>query len=229
MIPRYDPESNILFDGEELLPSARQIRELSLRLPTSWTPWGRSVSAGLATFLPATRDRPAGYLLEGLKTAHAGSIPSYRQNNRIVIYAPSEAAWLRPDTYFVVCRLPIEAFQDGQRWRLYNSTLHLVRGVRSGELESAPDVRLAIHVRALQPFLDLSLIFLGVPFVLESQRHHFFLSAGKTILVGSIFTLVVVLCHSLGLQGMVSPYFAAWLPLLVLAPTAVLISGSLSR
>ena len=40
------------------------------------------------------------------------------------------------------------------------------------------DVRVAVHYRFVKPFLDLTLLFLGLPMVLGHRKHNIFAAAG---------------------------------------------------
>ena len=87
-------------------------------------------------------------------------------------------------------------------------------------------MRVTIHSRFVRPLLDITLLFLGLPLVLKGQRN-IFISIGLCILVISAFMLVVVGAQYLGSAYLISPAFAAWLPLMIFAPTAVLIAEPL--
>ena len=89
-------------------------------------------------------------------------------------------------------------------------------------------MEITLHSRFVRPLLDMSLIFLGLPIAVSSQRRHIFSGAAKSLLVVAIFSLVTLVCHGLGVQTLVEPAMAAWLPLLILGPAAMLFSGPLA-
>jgi lipopolysaccharide export system permease protein len=82
------------------------------------------------------------------------------------------------------------------------------------------DVRVAIHTRLMQPFLDTTLLFLGLPFVITRTNRNPFIAIGLCLTVVSVFMVVVLGCQSLGTSGWLQPTLAAWLPLIVFAPVA---------
>ncbi len=227
---QYDPETDILFDGQSAHTKTQTIEGIRLRLPHAWADVGKSIRASHAMFVRADEKHSSGYLLTGLQPPDAllGQ-PSLRQGARTLIMTPTDAPWLKPDQCFVYSRLPVEAFQGGARWHHYASTWQRIRGIYDGSLEASPEVQVGTHVRLVQPLLDVTLLFLGIPLALGSQRRHVFSSAAKSLVVIAAFTIVVLSCHALGWQGVVRPDLAAWLPVLLLAPLAVLLSEPLHR
>jgi hypothetical protein len=227
---KYDPETNILFDGKAVSPWDRAIEEPHLRLPAPWPGIGRSLRAARAQFVEASAGHPSGYLLSSVdKSLALRETPSLRAQDRIVIYSPKDHSWLGSHECLVYSRMPIEAFRSGPRWQQFAATSQLIAGIRDGRYEFSTQLRVITHARFVQPFLDMVLIFLGLPFVLETQRRHLFSSAAKSLLVAGAFSIIVVVCRAMGVQGIVSPALSAWLPLAILAPAAVLLSEPLHR
>lgn len=75
----------------------------------------------------------------------------------------------------------------------------------------------------VKPLLDLTLVLLGLPIVLSQVDRNVFLSAGLCILIIGVFHLSVIVSHSFGSYRVLQPAaLAAWLPVLVFAPLAVL-------
>lgn len=110
----------------------------------------------------------------------------------------------------------------GQTFRQFSSTVQLIGALRNRSLDYGTDVRVAIHSRIVQPFLDVTLLFLGLPLVLTRESRNVFLAIGMCLVVVTIFLGVAIGCQSLGSQSMVlSPALAAWLPLILFVPAAV--------
>ena len=82
---------------------------------------------------------------------------------------------------------------------------------------------MALHARMVKPLLDLTLVLLGLPIVLSQVDRNVFLSAGLCILIIGVFHLAVIVSHSFGSYRVLQPAaLAAWLPVLIFAPLAVL-------
>ena len=97
----------------------------------------------------------------------------------------------------------------------------MVAGLKNPSLDFGADVRVAIHVRIVQPMLDVTLLFLGLPLVLARESRNMYLSIGMCVGVVSIYSLTVLSCQYLGTVYMLSPALSAWLPLMVYVPMAV--------
>jgi len=93
--------------------------------------------------------------------------------------------------------------------------------LRNPSVGFGPDVRVTIHSRFVQPILDIALLFLGLPLVLtREQRNVFSAIAMGGFVVGTFFS-VVITCHALGSNYLLSPALAAWCPLMLFVPLAV--------
>ena len=73
----------------------------------------------------------------------------------------------------------------------------------------------------VQPFLDVTLLFLGLPLVLSRQTRNVFIAIGLCVLVVSVFVLLTLAFQHLGATYLLDPALAAWLPLMVFIPVAV--------
>ena len=79
----------------------------------------------------------------------------------------------------------------------------------------------------VQPLLDLTLLFLGLPLVLTRQSRNVFIALGLCVLLTSVFTLVVIGCQHLGSIYSIRPALAAWAPLMLFVPVAAGMAGSM--
>jgi lipopolysaccharide export system permease protein len=79
----------------------------------------------------------------------------------------------------------------------------------------------AIHTRIVQPALDITLLFLGLPLVVSRSSRNVFMAIGLCLGVVTIFVVVVIGIEQLGTIELIPPALAAWLPLLIFIPAAV--------
>jgi lipopolysaccharide export system permease protein len=227
LTPRYDNATDIFIRGRLTYANERRIHKPDFRLPATLNDYGHQLQAENAYYHPPTVDRPGGYLLTGVEVPRSlDDRESLRLEGREVILMPHNHAWLQKDQCFVVSDLDFEQLTGGQTWRQFSSTFALIRGLRNPSLDFGADVRVTIHSRFVRPLLDLTLLFLGLPLVLKGQRN-IFISIGLCVVVMSGFMLVVFGAQYLGAAYLISPALAAWLPLMIFVPAALLIAEPL--
>ncbi len=220
--PRPDNQTNILLRGNRTYANEMRIETASFLLPVDYATWGSQLSAENAYYKPASAEHPSGYLLTNVKEpAGIAEKPSLVDGQRQIIITPIDAPWLKPGECFVVSDVTFEQLTAGSQWRQYSSIGQMVAGLRNPSLDYGADVRVAIHVRVVQPILDVTLLFLGLPLVLARESRNMFLSIGMCVAVVSVYSLTVLSCQYLGTAYMLSPALSAWLPLMVYVPIAV--------
>ena len=148
--------------------------------------------------------------------------PSLLLDGKAVVITPRDAPdWLRPNQCFVVSDVPFEQLFGGQSFRIFASTAQLISSLRNNSFDFGASIRVAIHSRIVQPVLDLTLLFLGLPLVVTRSNRNVFMAIGLCLGVVTIFVLVVIGIEQLGSIELISPVLAAWLPLFIFVPAAV--------
>jgi lipopolysaccharide export system permease protein len=219
--PRYDLRSDILMSGKATYANEKRVEEPNFRLPPELSSWGRQITAENAYYKLAEGDRPAGYLMTGVKLP--GNLPeldSLDVEGKRTVFSPKENPWLEPNQCFIASVVSFEQLSIGGNWRQYLSTRELVTGIRGRVIEAGADVRVSLHSRMVQPLLDITLVFLGLPLVLTRNNRNIFVAAGIALALVAGFYIVVMACHGLGSNYLLSPTLAAWLPLLIFGPLA---------
>ena len=226
--PRYDNETDILIDGQAVYQLDNRIEEPNFRLPVEWPGIGRTLGGESATFVEATERLPSGYRIRPRDLPRpANQIPSLTVDEQPLVLTPQQYPQdLEADQILVVSQLGVQQLTRGRKWRQCTATSSLVDGMRSGRFDTDADVRVMVHARFVQPLLDMTLLFLGLPLVMEGGKQVVW-SAAKSLLAISAFAIVVLFCHGMGMQGILPPALAAWAPTFVLVPAAFLLSGSL--
>ena len=74
----------------------------------------------------------------------------------------------------------------------FASTAQLIAGLRNPSVDFGADVRVEIHSRIVHPFLDVTLLFLGLPLVLTRENRNVFLAIGLCLLVVTVFVLATM-------------------------------------
>jgi lipopolysaccharide export system permease protein len=175
-------------------------------------------------------NKVVGYLVSGVTAPKALlRSPWLLQDNKPIIMTPVGANWLLKDQVFIASGVTFEFLSAGANWSDFASTQEMIEQLRSPSLDLGADVRFAIHSRFLQPILDTTLLFLGLPFVVTRTNRNPFISLGLCLAVVTIFMLVNLGCKQLGTNGWLTPALAAWLPLMIFAPIAAAASDTLRQ
>ena len=219
--PRYDNRTEILFRGRGAQAAATRIDQPSLLMPPQLGSYGPQITAAEAFWKPADGDRPAGYLLRGVREpADIDGLPALECGGTPVVLSRAAAPWLESRECFVVSDVTFEQLIGSTNWSQYSSTLDLLRAIRNPSLGVAAEIPLRVHARFVAPALDMALVLLGIPLVLGPSRRGVFVAVGLCVGMTVIFFLTVLGSHALVTGDALSPSIGAWMPLLVLAPLA---------
>ncbi len=243
---RYDSQTDILLGGEKVVIAQLQIINPTFILPAPLDRFGKRLVAQIAYYQDATTTHPAGFLLDDLiSPMPITKQPSLRmespnlqgslnrkgetaeQEEQLVIITPHDAAWLEPDQLFVVSDMPFQLLASGSKWRSYASTGELVAQLNKPSTDLGADVRVAVHARLVQPLMDVTLVMLGLPLMFSRTNRNIFLSISICLLAAFAFSAVAIACQSLGGLGLMRPSLAAWMPLLLFVPLAVIMSHAI--
>jgi len=218
----YDNATNILLRGAETIADEQCIVKPDFFLPPELAVHSKHISAERAYYRPAYGDKPAGYLFDQLEQPkNLDHQPSVEQDGKRVILTPRDTPWLKPRQCFVVSGVSFEQLEGGSTWQRYSSLSELISGLRNPSLGFSEDVRVAIHSRLVQPLLDVTLLFLGLPLVLSRKNRNMFLAIGLSVILVIWFMGLTMACQYLGSSYyLVSPALAAWLPLMIFVPWA---------
>jgi lipopolysaccharide export system permease protein len=144
-----------------------------------------------------------------------------------LLFSHKDSPWLKPGECFVASGVAFEQLTVGSQWQEYMSTSELISGLYNQSLDYGSYVRVTLHKRFVQPILDVTLIFLGLPLVLARGQRNLFVAGGYAAGLVLAFFCVTLLSHSLGTNYLLSPHLAAWLPLLIFAPIAYVLARPL--
>lgn len=229
--PQFDQQTNILIRGKATYLANHRIEAPNFLLPPELDHYARQIEAREAFYRPPQAGKPGGYLLVGVQQPKdLASRPSLVAEGRPIIVTPHDAPdWLQPDQCFVVSDVTFEQLADLGAWREYSSTAQLIRGLRNRSLEFGARLRVIIHSRIVQPLLDFTLLFLGLPLVLTRYHRNVFVALGWCGLVVAGFSVVVLASQHLGASSALSAALAAWLPLMLFGPLAVELAWGIDR
>jgi len=224
-----DHHSGIWIDGKQTFSDQKRIEKPSFDLPSALDQYGSQLVAENAFYRPPEGQRPGGYLLEGVTQPKdiATRASLSLDGEPLLITSHNEPEWLGPDQCFVVSDLDFAQLTGGRAFREFGSTAQLISELRNRSLAPGADLRVAIHSRVVAPFLDITLLFLGLPLVVSRESRNVFVAIGLCGLVVTIFLLVAAASQQLGANYLLSPALAAWIPLLIFVPVAVWMAESI--
>jgi len=232
---RYDNATNILMNGALSYANERRILRPRFRLPDNMVRFARLLVAENAYYQEASDVHEGGYLMKQVsRPPDIAQKPSLVADGRRVIITPrDEPEWLKADECFVVSGVNFDQLSGANGWRQFSSTRQLIQGLSNPSLGLAgdfgADVRVSIHTRIVQPLLDLTLFFLGLPLVLSGNNRNVFMAIGLCGLVSTAFMMVVMCFQYLGTVSLMRPALAAWVPLMVFVPVAVALFDRIER
>lgn len=227
---QWDHQTDVLINGTWAYKSENRIEKPSIGLPDAVAQFGTQVLAANAIAQDAADGRPTGYLLQDVrKPVELLECKSIALNGKPLLLCPSDTPWLNDKDCFLVTNVQFEQLAGGDGWKKFASTAELMTGLRNPSTDFGPDVRVAVHSRFVQPLLDLTLLFLGLPLVLSRQSRNIFVAIGMCLVLVLGFYVVVIACHSLGNNCLIRPALAAWCPLLICVPVAVYMAQPMSE
>lgn len=219
--PKYDHETDIFLSGGKMLTAEATVLRPVFRLPRKLHGFGRQLEAERAVYSRETEQRPAGYLLDKVsRPADIDSLASAQLEGETILFTKQDYDWLEPGQCFVSSSIEFEQLSAGSMWQQFASSAELLRGLRTAGLNYGPEARVTLHSRFTEPFLDLTLLFLGLPLVVSRHQRGVFVAIGHTTLLVTVFVIVVMTSRVLGSNFLISPSLAAWMPLIVFVPLA---------
>ncbi|MDO4576314.1 MAG: LptF/LptG family permease [Planctomycetia bacterium] len=218
---RIDTSTRIKISGDRLNLESGQIVRPRLELPLSMT--GAlidDITAELAQWVAATEEHPGGYLLFGVedldKKSWIAPVTSVEPWKTQKIFPAANLTWVpEGGDLFVVSQLQPEFLQNRVQMFVPVSLWEIYRKLHEPSKNFQLDLRVELHSRLLKPLLNISLIFLTVPIILSARFRSKLVIALLLGMAVLVFQVVPAFCIGMGERGMVSPYFAAWLPLFV--------------
>ncbi|MDZ7617259.1 MAG: LptF/LptG family permease [Patescibacteria group bacterium] len=226
---RYDNQTDILMRGERTYSDRKRIENPNFLLPSNLRHYGKQIVGENAFYHPPEGARPGGYLFEKVsQPKNLDQRPSLELEGRPVVITPQDALeWLEPDQCFVASDITFEQLTGGRAFREFSSTAQLIRGLHNASLDFGADVRVAIHTRMVTPFLDITLLFLGLPLVVTQRSRNVFMAIALCAGVTTLYLLTIIGSQHLGAMLVVSPALGAWLPLILFVPVAVGLAGAM--
>ena len=91
------------------------------------------------------------------------------------------------------------------------------------QLARRAEIIALLHQRLTTPILELILVLLGIPLILSRSDRNIFLKLGVGLLVYGAFFGVQYCCWQLAQRELLDAPLAAWLPVFVFGPPALVL------
>lgn len=221
--PMYDRMTGVFLNGKAAVLAEQEIISPIMQLPPGTSSSFDRVVGERARYLQADENHPAGYLfLEVSLPEKVNEIGDVMDRDKVLLYAPTENAWLDPGTCFLTSRISVTDLTKKESNAVYSSTIDLITDFRNPSRNYNSTSHVLVHARLLQPLLDISLLFIGLPLVVSNKNQNIFLAIGLNLMLVVFYFLTQLLSHTLGTEGFVSPALAAWIPIFIFVPLAYL-------
>ncbi|MDR1962534.1 MAG: LptF/LptG family permease [Planctomycetaceae bacterium] len=217
-----DNETGISILGDQIFRKELRISNPVFVIPKPIAKQMTRLKAKEAFHHSAKNGQPSGFLLVGLTEIPAilnGASLKFGEKT-IVITHQDAPDWIDPNNCFVVSKVPFDYLASNDAWRQFASTWELFKAARNNSLDVGNRIHAMIHSRLLQPFLDVTLLFLGLPVILACGDRNVFKAMGISGLVILAFLVIQKSCQYLG-ANVNMPVLGAWLPLMIFVPFAV--------
>jgi lipopolysaccharide export system permease protein len=228
MAVQDDWRSGVRLRGRHVVVADRAVVEPDVQLP-----FEIGHSAGIpithlraesATVQAAIENHPAGLLLQNVtEPKDIDSVASVSDGKSFAVLTSADQGWIKSGQCFVACSFDVQRMAYGRKLDQFRTVPEIMTAVREPQTSFGRSDRLALHSRLIRPLLDYTLILLGLPLILSQIDRNVFLSAGLCLVVVAVFQISVTVSQSLGGYRIVQPAaLAAWLPLIIFGPLAVL-------
>jgi len=135
---------------------------------------------------------------------------------------PMHLTVLGPGRFFLkVETANFDAVNRGNTWYVHAATSRLYELLTQSEGRRQEKMAVLFHTRLTRPIVGTLLVLLGVSVILWNPQRHVVLSAGLCVVIGAGFYVCLLGCKALGEADYITAPLAAWLPVLLYGPMAV--------
>lgn len=213
----YD-SSGAHIEGFAGFPRDRKVTRLSVTFPENSPSGMVHVVAADAIYVPPG-DGPltGGWLLTGVDD-------SDKLADRPL---PTGLTVLGTGRYFLkVQDADYDAVCRGGTWYVYSSTTKLRELITDPEPRRRGKMAVLFHTRMTRPLVGAVMVLLGLSVILGNPNRHVIISSGICLGVSASLHLCVIACKYLGDQEVLPAPLAAWLPLILFGPPALVLFDS---
>jgi lipopolysaccharide export system permease protein len=105
-------------------------------------------------------------------------------------------------------------------WYMLYSTVRLHDLLNKSDMRRLDAMAVLFHMRLTRPVVGFLLVVMGLSVILRDPNRNVFVSTGYCLVLCTIFFGAVYGCKFLGDHDYLAPALAAWLPVIIFAPTS---------
>lgn len=211
----YD-SNGILLTGSTAVRRDQRILGMTLTFP-------RRVAGQLLTIKSAS----AHYVAAAESVGRGTWVLEHAQPAHVELSHPSLQQGPEPGRYVFESDVTFQQITRSKRWFEFISTAQLVSELQDPRATRRSELEVMLHARLTRPFLNITLLFLGLPIALGSESRRMVWNVGISLAVSASLHGTTFVCQSLGQHGQLPPALAAWLPLLFFGSAAVAINDTI--
>ncbi|MGE3314493.1 MAG: LptF/LptG family permease [Planctomycetaceae bacterium] len=209
--PVYDNSTLILITGEKLSLGKRKILEAKFVLPMGEIAQDlTTIEAAEASYLPASGERPGGWLLSGprpqLEEIHLAD-----KGEHYVRQLPDF-----PQTLFIVTDVDFDQLYNRSQSYKLASTPELIRRMKNPAfgITTIRGQMMHFHYRMVRPLINLLMVLVAVPLVVRKESRGLVTNMAVCTAVMAVVLGIIHASTYLGQTNLVTPHLAAWIPVI---------------
>lgn len=141
---------------------------------------------------------------------------------------PKLARKLAPGQWFIYTKdVDFETMCRNGAWYMLHSTWQIYSLLHHGNGRRLAPLAVLFHMRLTRPVMGILLSLMGLAIILRDPHRHVFVSAGWCLVLCGVYYGLTMACKFLGDHEVLSPIWAAWLPVLVFTPSAVVMMDAI--
>lgn len=206
-------EPNLVhIEGDSAIRRTLTIKKFRCTIPESLAGTLVHLSASEAQYKPSEDEPMRGrWILTGCRVQppDVESIPGLLEaldERRFVLYTRS---------------VDFEAVTRDPKWFNLASTRRLYQELQKPESTRLAAIAVLFHSRLTRPILGMVLVLMGLGVILRDQNRNVIISAGLCLVLCAVFFAACYTCKMLGDYEYLTPALAAWMPVLVFGPFAI--------
>jgi lipopolysaccharide export system permease protein len=213
--PTYDLATQLHVSGRSLRFRDQTLERASFALHESWSPDSQVIEAFEAKYEPANKRRPGGWRCTGVS-------PEF---SKIQLTEAGRKHVRRigdTNDIFIVTDVSVDRLYKRDQNFEYLSTAELLKRVKNPSFGANSLRRQSqfMHARLMEPFLNLSAVLLGMPFILRKEGRNLIANMAVGSCVSGLVFVVNMGCQYLCSAQVLAPDAAAWYPIVLTGAAA---------
>jgi lipopolysaccharide export system permease protein len=207
----YDSKTGIHIEGHSGFRKDKRVEHMNITFPETSPSGMVHMIVWEATYVPKSDDPLSGgwRLARTVPASFDGELPT----NMTAEGTGRFFLKVEDADYDAVCR--------GVTWYIYASTTRLREMLIDPEPRRRGKMAVLFHTRITRPLVGAIMVLFGVSVILWNPNRHLFISAGLCMSVAGGLFLFTIACKYLGDQDFLPAPLAAWLPVIVFGPVAL--------